>query len=86
MRADDDLLVGGENSLHQSRMFFRGDFCVSGEAAEIVHSFKQDDPAHAGGGEDVAVETGESVGAEAVGEQMIAADALVGDADGVGAR
>ncbi len=36
------------------------------------------------GGEDVAIEAGEGVGAEAVGEQVIAADALVGDADVAG--
>ena len=38
----------------------------------------------AGGGEDVAIEAGEGVGAEAVGEEMVAADALVGDAEVLG--
>ena len=87
MRADDDLLVGGEDSLDEGCVFVRADTSpFAGEAAEIVDAFEDDDPTDAGGCEDVAVETGEGVGAEAVGEEMIAADALVGDSDSCGCR
>jgi len=81
--ARDDLLIGAEDSLDESGVFFGGDFPVAGEAAEVVDAFENDDPTCAGGCEDVAIEAREGVGAEAVGEEMIAADALVGDADGL---
>ena len=79
--ARDDLLVGGEDSLDEGGVFVGGDFPVASQAAEIVHAFEDDDPTCAGGSEDVAIEAGKSVGAKAVGEEMIAADALVGDAE-----
>jgi len=57
--------------------------CISvlGEAAEIVDTFKDDEPVRAGLGEDVAIEAGEGIGAEAVGEEVVAADAEVEDGD-----
>jgi hypothetical protein len=55
-----------------------------GQAAEIVDAFEDDDPMDAGGSEDVAIETREGRWSEAVGEQMVAADALIGDTDVAG--
>ncbi len=66
--AGDNLRVGGENALDEGGVPGRGDFGEAGEAADVVDAFKNDEPADAGGGEDIAIEAGEDVGAEAVGE------------------
>ena len=79
--AGDDLLIGGMNAGNEGVVIGGGNFAVDGEAAEIVDALKDDEVADAGLDEDSAIEAGEGVGAEAVGEEVIAADALVGDAD-----
>jgi len=54
---------------------------MDGKTAEIVDALKDDDPFDAGGSERIAIETREGRWSEAVGKQMIAADALIGDTD-----
>ncbi len=82
--AGDQLLIGGEDASDLGGVVGGRDFGEAGESAEIVDAFEDDDPLHGGGGEDIAIEAGEGVGTEAVGEQVIAADALVGDSDVAG--
>jgi len=84
--ADDDLLVSGDRLGYECGV--RGLRCfgghrsgVLGQAAEVVDSFKSNEPVRAGLREDVAIEAGECVGPEAVGEEMVAADAEVEDGD-----
>src|SRR5215469_2750442 len=79
-----DLLVGGQNALYEESMVRICDFCSASEAAEIVDAFEDDEGVDARLGEDVAVEAGECVGAEAVDEEMVSADAVIKHADGVG--
>ena len=91
--AGDDLLVGADHTVDEGvaeGLGVGGSYGVGGvgeialEAAEVVDAFEEDDVADGGLGEDVAVEAGEGVGAEAVGEEVVAADALVEDAGGMG--
>jgi len=79
--AGDDLLVRRDDSLDEGGMVGGRDFAVAGETAEVVDAFKDDEPADAGGCEDVAIEAGKNVGTESVCEKVIAANGLVGDAD-----
>jgi hypothetical protein len=90
--AGDYLRVCGEDAGNECVVVGGGNFAMDGEAAEIVDAFKDDEVADAGLGEDIAIEAGERVWAEAVGEEMIAADAGVGYANvgcgvwGIGCR
>ena len=79
--AVDDLLVGGEDAGHEGGVFGGGNSADAREAAEVVDAFEDDEPADSGWREHVAIEAGEHVGAEAVGEQVVAADALIEDPD-----
>jgi hypothetical protein len=78
---DHDLLIGRDDPLHQRGVFRRRYLTLASQAAEIVDAFKDDEPAHAGRREHVAIKAGENIGAQAIGKQVVAADALVGDAD-----
>src|SRR5215468_9074109 len=62
-------------------MLRRRNFAVSSDAAEIVHTLEDNGPSHGGWGEDVTIETGQCVRSEAVGQQVIAANTLIGDSD-----
>ncbi len=90
--AGDYLFVRSKDAVDESGVVGWWDFAMDREAAEVVYAFKDDEVADAGLGEDVAIETGKGVGAEAVGEEMVAADAGVGDAEsgycvlGIGCR
>ena len=66
--ARDDLRVGGEDALDESSVLGCGGFGEAGEAAEVVDSFENDEPADTGWSEDVAIEAGENIGPETVGE------------------
>ena len=79
--AIDDLLIGGEDARDERGVFSGGNIAEARKATEVVDGFEDDEPADAGLRDDVAVEAGEHVGAEAVGEEVIAADALVEDSD-----
>jgi len=83
MGSRDELLICGDYALDEGGVVGRWDFAVAGQAAEIVDTFEDDEPADTGGGEDIAIETSEGAGAEAVDEEVVATDALVGDSDGV---
>jgi hypothetical protein len=54
------------------------------ESADVVDAFHHDDETHARLAEDVAIETGEGVGANAVDEDAIATDAFVEDGEAGG--
>ena len=82
--AVDDLLLGGEDAGDEGGVFGRRNIAEAREPPEVVNGFKDDEPADAGLRDYVAVEAGEHVGAEAVGEEVIAADALVEDSDVAG--
>jgi len=84
MGAKHDLLIGGEDTPDEQSVFGGRGLVFAGETAEVVDALEDDQIADAGLGEHVAVEAGEDVGAEAVGEQVVAADALVEDAEGSG--
>ena len=73
MGARDDLPVRPDDALDQRRVLLGRDFVDAGKAAKVVHALKDDDPLHAGGRKDVAVEAGQNVGAESVDQQMVAA-------------
>jgi len=75
--ARNDLLVSSDDTLDESGVFGRWNFAVTGEAAKVVYAFEDDEPANTGRGEDIAIEAGEGTWAEAVDEQVVAADALV---------
>jgi hypothetical protein len=79
--AFDELLVGGDEAVYEVGVVRGGHFSRAGESAEIVYALEDDDPADSGRSEDVTIEAGESIGAEAVDEEMVAADALIGDGD-----
>ena len=51
------------------------------KAAEVVDGLEDNEPANAGRGEHIAIEAGERVGAQAVDEKMIAADAVIEHGD-----
>ncbi len=86
VRAIDDLLIGSEHMLDECRMFRFGNFSRAGETAEIVNSLKDDDPSDARRRQHVAVEAGEYIGAESIGQQVIAADTLIRHANVFSAR
>src|SRR5579863_4286912 len=77
VRSRDDLLIRGKNALNEGRMIGRRDLTGTGQAAEIIYSFKHDDPLDTSWSEYIAIETSEGIRSQAVSEQMIAADALV---------
>ena len=82
--AIDDLLIRGQDTRDERCVFSRGNIAEARKATEVVDGFEDDEPADAGLRDYVAVEAGERVGAEAVGEEVIAADALVEDSDVAG--
>src|ERR1700687_2347748 len=67
-------------------MFRRRDFAGASESAEIVYALKDDDPLHTRRRQHVAIETREGIRTQAIGQQMIAADALVGHSNVAGMR
>jgi len=84
VRTRGDLLVRRDNSLDKRGMIGGRDFAIAGEASQVVYTFEDDEPADACGREDIPVESCQDIWAKAVGEQVVAADALVGDADVAG--
>jgi hypothetical protein len=64
--ARDDLLVGGDDTLHKGRVICLRNFTRAREAAEIVDALKNDDPLDGCGSKYVAIEAGQDVGAVAV--------------------
>ena len=79
--ARNDLLVSSDDALDESGVFGRWNFAVAGEAAKVVYAFEDDEPADTGGSKYIAIEAGQSAGTEAVDEEVVATNALVGDAD-----
>jgi len=75
--AFDNLFECCNNPLCARRMFRLRYFASPGQSAEIVHSFKNNQRTHTCLGENVAIEACERVWSEPIGQQMIAADALV---------
>ena len=82
--AGDDLFIAADDAMYEGGVLCFRSVLEAGEAAEIVDSFKDDDGAHAGLGEYVAVKTGEDVWAETVGKEMVSADAVVEHPDVAG--
>ena len=62
-------------------MFRRSDLAVASESAEVVYAFEDDDPSDAGRGKHIAVETRQHIRPQPIGQKMIAADALIGNAN-----
>ena len=81
MGARDDLLIGGEDTPHEGGMVFRRDFRMLGQAAEIVDAFEDNDPSHASRRQHIAIEASEGGWSQAVGQKVVAADTLIGDAN-----
>ena len=81
MGAGDDLLIRGFDPLDKLRVRCSGDFAVAGETAKVVHSLKDDEPAHSGLRQHVAIEARERVRPQAVDQQVVSADSLIQDAD-----
>jgi len=81
--AGDELLVSGENAANVSVVFGRRDVVLASEHADIVDAFEKDEVADTCGSENIGVKTRESVGAEAIEEQSIAADALIDNGNGL---
>ena len=79
--ASNDLLVGGEDALDERGVFAGGTSPLRASPPRSLTPSKTMSPADACGSQHVAIEAGESIGSEAIGEQMIAADALIGYAD-----
>ncbi len=84
--AGDDLLIGRENASHKGRVFGLRSLVLNRQPAEVVDAFEDNQPFHAGLRQHIAVKAGQRVGAESVGKQMIAANTLIGNADGVRSR
>src|SRR5579863_4373696 len=81
MGADGDLLVGGDDALHQGGMLGGRDFTIARQAAEVVYTFEDNNPAHARRREHIAIEACQSAWAEAIVQQVVASNTLVGYAD-----
>ena len=62
-------------------MLCRSHFAIPCQAAQIVHTFKDDDPTDGRRRKHVAIEACQCIRPESVSQQMIAADALVGYPD-----
>src|SRR5450432_1495310 len=80
------LLIRGEYSLYQGGMFRGRYFAVPGESAEIVHALEDDDPLRTRWSQDIAIEARQRIRPQAIGQQMIAADALVRHSNVAGMR
>ena len=81
MGACNDLLISSDDALDDSGVVGGRNFAGAGEAAEVIDAFEDDEPADTGGSKYIAIEAGKSAGAEAVDEEVVATNALVGDAD-----
>ena len=81
MRAHNDLLIRSDDSLYPRRMLRRRHFAIASQSAQIVHAFKHDHPANAGWRQHIAIEARQCIWPQSVRQQVIAADALVRDAD-----
>jgi len=77
MGAGDDLLICSQHTGNECIVLCRSHFAVSRQTAQIVDAFKDDEPAHAGRSEHIAIEARECVRTQAIGEEMISADSLV---------
>src|SRR5580698_343443 len=86
MGAFDDLFIGGEDAMHEGLMCGMRRVAESREAADVVDAFEQDDPTNSGLSKDIAIKVRQYIGSETIGEQVVAADALVENADSFGAR
>jgi len=80
--AFDDLLVGGDDLRDKVVMVGGRHFAVDRQPAQIVDALKENEPAHASLRQHIGIEARQNVRPQAVGQQVIAADALVGDANG----
>src|SRR4051812_8471074 len=81
MGAFNDLLIRSNHLLHASRMLSLAHFPVALQRAEIVHSFENNQPARSRWRQHITIETRQRVRAQAVGQEMISADALVHHSD-----
>jgi hypothetical protein len=84
VRAHDDLLIGGNHPVHQRRMFRRRYLACPRQPAQIVDTFKHDEPVNTRRREYIAIETRQRVWPKPICEEMISADPLVHDSDGSG--
>lgn len=82
MDAQDNLVVGLDESVADSRLSGRG----GSSATDIVDALEEHGVADAGLAEDVAVDSGQRGGAEAVGEDAVTASGLIQDAEGAEGR
>src|SRR4051794_8789781 len=79
--AGNDLLIRRDDAADQGRVLRRRYFAVPSQTAEIVHPLEDDEPSRGSWREDIAIEAGQRIGAKAIGQQVIAADPLVGDSN-----
>ncbi len=56
-------------------------FASSRQSTEIIHAFKNNQPANACGSQHVAIKACKRVGTETIGQQVISTDALIGNSN-----
>ncbi len=81
MGPGNDLRICGDDAFDQNSVFRGTCSPYASESTEIVHALQKDDVTDAGLRQDIAVKTRQSVGTEAIGQQMITSDPLIQDAD-----
>ena len=77
--AKNDLLIDADHLLDQHFVLGLRDLTLLRELAEIVHAFEHDKTTNSALRDYIAIESRESVRAESIGEQVVAANALIQD-------
>jgi|SRR5689334_382719 len=79
--ASDYLLISAADALHQRGMLGGTDLVCPSEPAEVVDALQHDQVLNTGLRQHVPIETCKSIRAESIGEEVVAADALVKNTD-----
>src|SRR6185437_860292 len=72
VRAEEDLLIGADDPVNEQRVLRRGDRSQARRAAEVVDGLEDEEIAHTGLCQYVAIETRQRVGSQSVKKQAIA--------------
>jgi len=75
--ASDDLLVGADHPPNQGLVFGALDIAIVRKHANVVDAFENDEIAHPRLRNDVMIKTRQSVRAQSVAQQTVAADSLI---------
>ena len=76
----DKLPICRENTFNECCVSSRRNLAISRKSAKIVHTLENDQPSDTCWRQHVAIEARQSVGTEAIGQQLVSTDALIGDA------